>query len=123
MVDMAKVFLNGRATADARLLNIEDEERMSKAVFDIACNIPLPRKAGKEQYKRTIFRRVVVLGAAAKYVSDCQESDGLQGRLIIIEGIMDNDYYTDSETGEKYEREIIRVVNPTGNITIIDRRQ
>jgi single-stranded DNA-binding protein len=123
MVDMAKVFLSGRAVADARLFNVEDEDRMSKAVFDIACNIPMPRKLDREQVKKSIFRRVVVLGAAAKYVSDCQASDGLKGRLIIIEGTMDNDYYTDADTGEKCEKEIVRVVHPTGNITIIDRRQ
>ena len=115
MFDYAQVQLLGRATSDAHLSNIDDQDRTSKATFSIACNIPIRR--GSEILTRTIFRRIMVLGSYANYVASCQDSGGLKGRLINIVGCMDDERYEDDDS-----REVTRVAPGAGFIKIMDRR-
>lgn len=116
-MDYAFVHLYGRATGDAKLYNIGSEDGVSRAVFDVAMNIPI-RKDGQYSTK-AIFRRVIAWAHYADYIASCQESDpdGLKGRVISIAGTMDNEVYADGSS-----REIIRVGSPHGIINVIDRR-
>jgi len=116
MFDYATVHLLGRATNDAVFSRTEDD-RVNKAVFTLACNIPIQRS--NEKITRTIYRRIMVVGSYANYVLRCQEEDGLKGRLINVVGIMDDERYT--EDGEDRYREVTRV-SPNGFIKIMDRR-
>lgn len=122
-MDYAIVHLMGRAVADAKLFNIDDEDRVSRAVFDLAMNIQI-RKDGQFATK-PIYRHIVAWGYYANYIATCQRNDpeGLRGRLIDVVATMDNEVYTHSETGERVTREIIRIGSPYGIINIIDRRQ
>lgn len=121
-MDYAIVHLYGRAVDNARLYNIGDDEKASRAVFDIAVNLPI-RRDGKWETK-AIFRRVVVWNFHADYVARCQEEDpnGLKGRPILVVGSMDTESYQNQETGERVYREVVRVGAPHGVINIIDRR-
>jgi single-stranded DNA-binding protein len=116
MFDYAMVHLLGRATSDAAISRAEDG-RIVKAVFTIACNIPIQRN--DEKITKTIYRTVMVIGSYANYVSKCQDEDGLKGRLINVVGIMDDEKYNDNGS-DKY-REVTRV-SPSGFIKIMDRR-
>jgi single-stranded DNA-binding protein len=122
-MDYALVHLLGRAVADAKLFNIDDEDKVSRAVFDLAMNVPI-KKDGQFATK-PIYRRIVVWGYYANYVATCQRNDpeGLRGRLISIHGTMDNEVYIRQESDEKVTREIVRIGSPHGIINIIDRRQ
>ncbi len=112
MYDYAKVILLGRATSDAQLFNIDSDDRVSKAIFTLAVNTAVKR--GDRMETRTIFRRIMVLGSFANYVADCQ-IDGLQGRLINIIGVMDDE--------GRDGREIVKVApGGEGFIKIMDRR-
>lgn len=111
MFDYAMVHILGRATSDAVFSKADG--RIVKAVFTIACNIPIQRN--DEKITKTIYRTVMVIGSYANYVSKCQDEDGLKGRLINVVGIMDDEKYDD-----KY-REVTRVA-PSGFIKIMDRR-
>lgn len=121
MVDFAQVYMMGRATSDAILYSIDDPGKVSRATFTVACNVPI-RQNEKITETKPVYRRVVVWGRFANYVSDCQKTDGLKGRLIVMLGTMDDDIQTDSD-GKKVEREVIRVGSPQGNLTIMDRRR
>lgn len=118
MFDYATVHILGRATSDAAFLRTEDGH-IIKAVFTIACNVPIQRN--DEKITKTIYRRVMVIGGYANYVYRCQEEDenGLKGRLINAVGIMDDEKY--HEDGQDKYREITRV-SPSGFIKIMDRR-
>lgn len=116
MFDYATVHMLGRATGEA-VFSKADDGRLVKAVFTIACNVPIQRN--DEKITKTIYRRVMVIGAHANYVYKCQEEDGLKGRLINVVGIMDDEKY--SEDGEDRYREVTRV-SPSGFIKIMDRR-
>lgn len=120
-MDYANVYLLGRAVNDAKIFS--GDEKITRAIFDLATNIPV-RKDGKCSSK-PIFHRVVVWGYHADYVAECQETDseGIKGRLIIIVGNIDSESYTDPETNETVVKNIIRVGNPNGQITIVDRRK
>jgi len=83
MVDFAQVQIMGRATMDAHLFNIDDPAKVSRAIFTVACNIPVKQTESITQTK-SIFRRVIAWGRFANYVADCQKSDGLKGRLIVV---------------------------------------
>ena len=113
MYDFANAQLMGRATSDAQLFNIESAEKTSKATFTLACNIAVQRRTGKDTY--TIYRRIMVLGPFANYVASCQDQDGLQGRLCVLNGTMDNESFSN-------DNEVIRVSSPCGSIKIMDRR-
>ena len=116
MFDYANAQLLGRAVGDAHLVNIDDPDRVSKATFTLALNIPIRR--GDKTETKTIFRRVMALGSFANYVASCQEGDGtLKGRLIVVVGVMD-----DEKCGEDDFREVIRVAPGGGSIKIMDRR-
>jgi len=114
MFDYAQSQLLGRAAADAEISTDEDG-RVFKAVFVLACNIPFRR--GGQTETRTVFRRVMALGSFAHYVSKCQNEDGLSGRLINVIGTMDDERHGD------IDREITRVAPGAGSIKIMDRRQ
>lgn len=116
MFDYAMVHMLGRATSEAAFSRAEDG-RIVKAVFTIACNVPIQRN--DEKITKTIYRTVMVIGSYANYVSKCQEEDGLKGRLINVVGIMDDERYVESGV-DKY-REVTRVA-PSGFIKIMDRR-
>jgi single-stranded DNA-binding protein len=116
MFDYATVHMLGRATGEAAFSRSEDG-RIVKAVFTIACNVPIQRN--NEKIAKTIYRTVMVIGSYANYVSKCQEEDGLKGRLISVVGIMDDEKYT--ENGVDRYREVTRV-SPSGFIKIMDRR-
>jgi len=116
MFDYATVHALGRATNDATFSRSEDG-RIVKAVFTIACNIPIQRN--DEKITKTIYRRVMVIGSYATYVQKCQDEDGIKGRLINVVGIMDDEKYY--EDGQDQYREVIRV-SPSGFIKIMDRR-
>lgn len=113
MFDYATVHMLGRATNDAVFTTSEDG-RVVKAVFTIACNVPIQRN--QERVTKTIYRTVMVIGPYANYVSKCQDEDGLKGRLINVVGIMDDEKY-----GDDQYREVTRV-SPSGFIKIMDRR-
>jgi single-stranded DNA-binding protein len=118
MFDYALVQLLGRATSDATFSQTDDG-RITKAVFTMACNVPIQRN--DEKITKTVFRRVMVLGSYAKYVFNCQEKDGLKGRLINVVGIMDDEKYRDETTGEDKYREVARIAPVSGFIKIMDR--
>lgn len=115
MFDYANVQLLGRATKDAELHHIDDEEHTARATFTIACNIPTKRRGVVS--KTTIYRRVMVLGSFANYVADCQLNGGLKGRLINIVGVL-----ADERVGDDEYIEVIRVAPGAGVIKIMDRR-
>jgi hypothetical protein len=101
MYDYAQSQLLGRATADAHF-DTDRDGRVIKAVFMIALNTPVRR--GNRMTSRTIYRRIMVLGSFADYVLNCQEEDGLRGRLINVIGVMDDEHVpTDEEDDEYYE--------------------
>lgn len=116
MFDYAMVHMLGRATGDATFSR-SDDGRIVKAVFTIACNIPIQRN--DEKITKTIYRQIMVIGSYANYVSQCQDDDGLKGRLINVVGIMDDEKYT--ENGVDQYRQVTRVA-PSGFIKIMDRR-
>jgi len=116
MFDYATVHMLGRATSDAVYSTAEDG-RIVKAVFTIACNVPIQRN--NERVTKTIYRVVMVIGPYANYVNKCQDEAGLKGRLINVVGIMDDEKYI--ENGEDRYREVTRV-SPSGFIKIMDRR-
>ena len=118
MYDYAQVQLLGRATSDAVLSNLDDENRGGKATFTLALNIPIRR--GNQTSTRTLYRRVMVLGAFANYVARCQDEDGLKGRLVNVLGVMDDERYYDGD--DELYREVIRVAPGAGAIKIMDRR-
>jgi|GEM_PF-4036033 len=118
MYDYANVQLMGRATSDAELGKVDEEGRVSKAVFTLALNIPIRR--GNQTTSRTLYRRVMALGSFANYVSSCQEDGGLKGRLINVLGVMDDEHCTDED--EEYFQDIVRVAPGAGFIKIMDRR-
>jgi single-stranded DNA-binding protein len=120
MVDFASVNIMGRATSDAILHNIDDESKISRAIFTVACNLPVKQTDAKTETK-PVYRRVVAWGRFANYVADCQKTDGLKGRLLVIVGTMDDDVATGAD-GKKVEREVVRIGHPHGNLTIMDRR-
>jgi single-stranded DNA-binding protein len=120
MVDYAHIHIMGRAVADARLYNIDESEKVSRAVFTVACNLPV-KQSDKIMETKPIFRRIVAWGRFANYVADCQKSDGLKGRLIVACGSLDDDRQFDA-AGETTTIEVIRVGHPDGNLTIMDRR-
>jgi hypothetical protein len=109
----------GRATSDAELGKVDDEGRVSKAVFTLALNIPIRR--GNQTTSRTLYRRVMALGSFANYVAGCQTDGGLKGRLINVIGVMDDEHCTD-EDGEEYFQDIVRTAPGAGFIKIMDRR-
>lgn len=115
MFDYAQVQLLGRATKDAELHHIHDEEHVARATFTVACNIPTRRRG--EVVKTTIYRRVMALGSFANYVADCQQNGGLKGRLINVVGVM-----ADERVGDEEYIEITRVAPGSGAIKIMDRR-
>ncbi len=115
MYDYAQVQLLGRATEDAL---ITGEDGPSKATFTLALNLPIRR--GGQLETRTVYRRVMVLGAFVNYVASCQQDGGIKSRLINVLGVMDDErFYEDDE--EQY-REVIRVAPGAGSIKIMDRR-
>lgn len=116
MFDYATVHLLGRATGDASFSRTDDG-RVVKAVFTLACNVPIQRN--DEKITKTIYRRIMVVGSYANYVLKCQDEDGLKGRLINVVGIMDDEKY--NEDGQDRYREVTRV-SPSGFIKIMDRR-
>src|SRR5689334_3841074 len=116
MFDYATVHMLGRAIGDATF-STSDDGRIVKAVFVIACNVPIQRN--DEKITKTIYRRIMVIGAHGSYVFKCQEEDGLKGRLINVVGIMDDEKY--NEDGQDKYREVTRV-SPSGFIKIMDRR-
>lgn len=118
MYDYANIQLLGRATSDAELGNVDEEGRVSKAVFTLALNTPVRR--GNQTTTRTLYRRVMALGSFASYVAACQEDGGLKGRLINVIGVMDDEHYT--EEGEEFYRDIARAAPGAGFIKIMDRR-
>ncbi len=91
-MDYAQVQILGRATSDAKLYNIDNPEKLARAVFNIAINLPT-KEDGVKTYK-AIFRTVVARGSQAKYIALKQEQDGLKGRLINILGSLDTETYT-----------------------------
>lgn len=119
MYDYAQVQLLGRATSDATLGNLDEEGRVGKAVFTLALNIPIKR--GTQLNTKTLYRRVMVLGAFANYVAQCQDDGGLKGRLINVLGVMDDERYLDDSGVEQY-REVTRVAPGAGSIKVMDRR-
>lgn len=124
MFDFAQVQMMGRATSDAYFYNLDNEERTSRAIFTIACNLSFSGK-GRQSEVRSIFRRIVVLGSFANYLYKCQEADpeGLKGRLIILTGVMDNEINRDIELDNDEQQEIILVSRSShGCIKVIDRR-
>lgn len=116
MFDYALVHLLGRATGEAVFSRGEDG-RLTKAVFTLACNIPIQRN--DEKITKTIYRRIMVIGSYVNYIQKCQDEDGLKGRLISIVGIMDDEKYYEDDR-DQY-REVIRV-SPSGFIKVMDRR-
>jgi single-stranded DNA-binding protein len=120
MVDFASVNIMGRATSEATLYNIDDESKVSRAIFTVACNLPVKQTETKMETK-PVYRRVVTWGRFANYIADCQKTDGLKGRLLVVVGTMDDDVTTDVD-GNKVEREVVRVGHPHGNLTVMDRR-
>ena len=116
MVDYAQVHVMGRAVGEARLYNTEDGDKLSRATFTLACNLPVKQTEDGIETK-SIFRQVVAWGRFANYVADCQHSDGLKGRLIVAIGSLDDDRYNDEERSA-----VIRIGHPDGNLTIMDRR-
>lgn len=119
MYDYANVQLMGRATSDAELGKIDDEGRVSKAIFTLALNIPIRR--GNQTTSRTLYRRVMALGSFANYVAGCQADGGLKGRLINVIGVMDDEHCID-EDSEEYFQDIVRTASGAGFIKIMDRR-
>lgn len=115
MFDFANVTMMGRATDDAILINIDNEEKISKANLTIACNISIRKTNDIRSY--TIYRKIIVLGSFANYIAKCQDQDGIKGRLIVLTGIMDNEFNDQANC-----QEIIRVSPPCGSIKIMDRR-
>lgn len=114
MYDFAHVHLLGRSIEDA-YFSSNEEGKISKAIFTVACNIPFKRK--EEIEVRTIYRKILVLGSLAKYVKDCQTDDGLKGRLISLAGMMDNELGGDQE-------DVILVKHSDGGfLKIMDRRR
>lgn len=118
MFDYALVQLLGRATSDASFSK-SDDGRITKAIFTMACNIPIQRN--DEKVTKTVFRRVMVLGSYAKYVFNCQEEDGLKGRLINVVGVMDDERYIDEKNGAEQYREVARIAPGSGFIKVMDR--
>lgn len=118
MFDYALVQLLGRATSDASFAK-SDDGRITKATFTMACNIPIQRN--DEKITKTVFRRIMVLGSYAKYVFNCQEEDGLKGRLINVVGVMDDERYIDEKNGAEQYREVARIAPGGGFIKVMDR--
>ena len=118
MYDYANVQLMGRATSDAEFGKVDDEGRVSKAIFTLALNIPIRR--GNQTTSRTLYRRVMALGSFVNYVANCQTDGGLKGRLINVLGVMDDEHCTEDD--EEYFQDIVRVAPGAGFIKIIDRR-
>jgi len=116
MVDYANVHMMGRATAEAKLYNIDDADNVSRAVFTVACNLPVKYADGRNETK-PVYRKVVAWGRFANYIADCQKSDGLKGRLIVAVGTMDDD------TQSEGKGEVVRVGHPNGILTVMDRRK
>jgi len=118
MYDYAQVQLLGRATADAEVGNLDEEGRPGKATLTLALNIPIRR--GNQIQTKTLYRRIMVLGSFASYVSKCQEDGGLKGRLVNVLGVMDDERYYDD--GDECYRDIVRVAPGAGQIKVMDRR-
>lgn len=118
MYDYAQVQLLGRATSNAEFGSFDEDDRPGKATFTLALNIPVKRS--QQIQTKTVYRRVMVLGAFAGYVQSCQEEDGLKGRLINVLGVMDDERYYDD--GIESFREVTRVAPGAGVIKIMDRR-
>lgn len=118
MYDYAQVQLLGRSTSESVLSNVDEDGRVGKATFTVALNIPIRR--GNQVTTKTLYRRVMALGSFASYVANCQDEDGLKGRLIVLVGVMDDERYTDGS--DVAYREIVRVAPGAGSIKIMDRR-
>lgn len=119
MYDYAQVQLLGRATSDATLSNIDEDGRVGKATFSLALNIPIRR--GNELITKTLYRKIMVLGGFANYVAQCQQEDGLKGRLVNVLGVMDDERSSDEDGIVSYQ-EIVRIAPGAGSIKIMDRR-
>lgn len=115
MHDYADVHMLGRATQDATFHTHPTATLPYKATFSIACNVPV--RTGGQLISRTVYRRIMVLSPFAQYLLQCQEEDGLKGRLIVLRGVMDN------EISSEEHHEVIRVGQPDGSIKVIDRRK
>lgn len=114
-MDYAQVQILGRATSDAKLYNIDNPEKLARAVFNIAINLPI-RENGVRVYK-AIFRTIVARGSQAKYIADKQSEGGLKGRLINILGSLDTEIYTNIDNIE-VSKDVIKAER----LVIMDRK-
>jgi len=114
-MDYAQVQILGRATSDAKLYNIDNPEKLARAVFNIAINLPI-RENGVRVYK-AIFRTIVARGSQAKYIADKQSEGGLKGRLINILGSLDTETYTNIDNIE-VSKDVIKAER----LVIMDRK-
>ncbi len=110
-MDYADVYLLGRATANAKISNLDNETKTPRAGFTLAMNL----RKGSET--KAIYRRIVVWGSQAKHLARCQEGGNtLKGRMIIITGEMDTEEFEGSDGPVKLD------VVKANKVTVIDPR-
>ena len=118
-MDYALAQMQGRCTCDPVFSNIDNPDKTSKAVLDIAVNFFTGKyykggdRDGQKKF-RTLYRRIVCWGPNADYVFSCNEEDSVIGRLLNVVGRADDEVY-----GERERREVLRA----DIITIMDRKK